>query len=729
MTFKFALKKLVLFWGVFLAQQAVNAYEVSVQNNYLELDLAQLREVEIATGTPVELYKAPAVTTLITQEQLQYLAVDSVEEALATIAGIHLYPSPFNLLNYSFSIRGIYTDQNPQVLFLVNGLPLRAEYTGSRPQRMQIPIHSVARIEVIRGPGSAVYGADAYAGVVNVITKSAKDTQGANIGLGIGSFNTKNVWANIGTQLGDWHLGMLIEYQQSRGDDERIFKRDLQSVFDQLLMSSASEADGSASLNTNYDIFDARLMAENENLKAQLWYWRNKDAGVGAGAAQALDKDGTQNTALTQFDIEYEDSFGDWLTTLRYQFFDLEDRRAFSVFPAGAFLPIGLDGNLNTLVPAGFAFFSDGYLGNPQPDETLHAVELSGNYQFNKHKLRIAIGYSHRKLSAKEQKNFGPGVIDVEDILAHASPFNPLIVGSTLTDVSNSDNAFVENVSRKVKFLSVQDQWQLTKNLEFTAGVRHDSYSDFGDTTNPRLALVWQTAQNVTTKLMYGSAFRAPAFDSLYAKNNPAGLGNPKLLPETIDTTELSVIFQLSPHAVISSNFYYYQAKDLIEFRPDQSGTVSIATNARGQKGKGLELEFSYQTEKHKFTANYAWQDSEDSSSKVETPLTPKHLFYTDYRYQLNERISVVTKAKFVGDRKRELLDPRAPLGDYTLFDLALYWQPNFANGWQVNMTINNVFDKNYEEPSRLLGLQDFGPISDYTMEGRSLLFSLAKRF
>ena len=81
----------------------------------------------------------------------------------------------------------------------------------------------------------------------------------------------------------------------------------------------------------------------------------------------------------------------------------------------------------------------------------------------------------------------------------------------------------------------------LPSDWYLTAGVRHDQYSDFGGTTNPRLALVWDTAYNLTSKLLYGQAFRPPSFSELYNINNPVGQGNPNLKPETNQSVELAL--------------------------------------------------------------------------------------------------------------------------------------------------------------------------------------------
>lgn len=158
-------------------EEFVDGGDQSLEDFYGDEDF-----VSIATGNKVLIHKAPSVATVITAEQIENMGAKTVSEALENVPGLHVYPSPFNRLNTSFSIRGIYTDQNPQILYLVNGLPVREEYTGARPQAFKMPVHSVARIEVIRGPGSAVYGADAYAGVINVITKDLNKIKEANYG-------------------------------------------------------------------------------------------------------------------------------------------------------------------------------------------------------------------------------------------------------------------------------------------------------------------------------------------------------------------------------------------------------------------------------------------------------------------------------------------------------------------------------------------------------------------
>ena len=94
--------------------------------------------------------------------------------------------------------------------------------------------------------------------------------------------------------------------------------------------------------------------------------------------------------------------------------------------------------------------------------------------------------------------------------------------------------------ARENRYMFLQDAWAFAPNWELTTGIRYDHYSDFGSTTNPRIALVWQITPDFFTKLLYGRAFRAPSFRELYLNNITVLRGNPNLEPETIDTLELA---------------------------------------------------------------------------------------------------------------------------------------------------------------------------------------------
>lgn len=109
---------------------------------------------------------------------------------------------------------------------------------------------------------------------------------------------------------------------------------------------------------------------------------------------------------------------------------------------------------------------------------------------------------------------------------------------------------------RNVKYAFVQDEWNFAKDWTLTAGVRRDHYSDFGGTTSPRLALVWDAAYNLEVKVMHGTAFRAPSFAELYTTNNPVAIGNPNIKPERIASDELAFSWQQTSKLKSDLNFF-----------------------------------------------------------------------------------------------------------------------------------------------------------------------------
>ena len=219
----------------------------------------------------------------------------------------------------------------------------------------------------------------------------------------------------------------------------------------------------------------------------------------------------------------------------------------FQLLPPGSTVPIGTDGNIFTSPTAGITTFTDGVLGEPILIDQQLTFDFITKYEgWNQHVWRIATGGKVQDENTEEYKNFGPGVLDNG---ALSDSTDGILVGPT----TNTEGIFMSDQNRTVLYASLQDEWNFAKNWEFTAGVRYDHYSDFGDTVNPRIALVWETRYDLTSKLMYGRAFRPPSFAESYLKNNPILFGNQDLEPETIDTYELA--FDYQAHA-FSENYY-----------------------------------------------------------------------------------------------------------------------------------------------------------------------------
>ena len=670
--------------------------------------------VSIATGSSKPIYKAPAIASVITSDDIRKMGATTLDEILETVSGLHVGLSNQGRLDSVYSIRGIHTTFNPQVLILMNGLSFPS-LSGGRPFQFKLPVAAVDRVEIIRGPGSAIYGADAYSGVINIITKDAT-SMGSEAGMRTGSFNTQDLWLQKG---GYWHnldYAFSLEWQKTDGDNGRTISSDFQTSLDDAFGTSASLAPGA--LSTRYDVFNSHISVGYKKWQFRHWYWRQDDAGLGAGAALALDPVGGEDYDLHLVDISYKEDnlWENWSFDLNLSYLNLKNDSRFVLLPPGATAPIDSEGNLELVAPpAGIVTFPDGMLGNPAGTQEQTGFDLVALHNgFKNHQVRYASGLKYFTVkAARETKNFGPGVID-----GSVSP-----IDGTLTDVAGTPNIFMADRSRTLWFASLQDEWQFAPDWELTSGLRYDHYSDFGNTVNPRIALVWSTLHNLTTKFLYGKAFRAPTFNELYSINNPVALGNPDLDPETIDTFEVAFDFRPTFQVQNILSLFYYKAKDLIEFVPDPGGSTVTAQNIRNQSGFGCEFEIIWQpTSNLHLKGSYAWQHSEDTDTNLRIEDAPTHQIFLNANWQFAMDWFINSQLNWIADRKRAADDPRDDIKDYTLVNLVLT-RKNILNHLDFSLAAKNLFDKKAYEPSKIT-IYD-----DYPLEGRNIWAEIRYRF
>jgi iron complex outermembrane receptor protein len=648
-----------------------SALAQSVEEADLALAYGDKSFVSIATGARQPIARAPSVASVITAEDILALGARDLDEVLETVPGLHVSRSHIGD-SPIYTIRGIRSAKlNPQVLMLVNGVPVTSVFAGDRGEIWGgLPVENIARIEVVRGPGSALYGADAFSGVINIITKDSAGVGGSEFGARAGTFDTWDAWTQHGLKVGETDLAFYLRRGATHGQRE-IVSADQQTFFDSVFGTSASHAPGP--VDTGYRATDFGLDVSRDKWRFRAGLKEREDVGSGAGIAQALDPTGQNYSRRITADITYQDpKFSEhWDVTLQASYMYYNEQSDLVLFPAGANL--------------GGGAFADGMIGNPYKWERHGRLGASAFYSgFERHRLRFGAGYNKEDLyRVRETKNFNPD-------------FSPIGTGSRndIIDVSDT-NPFMRPHDRDVRYGYAQDEWNLAQDWTLTAGVRHDRYSDFGSTTNPRLALVWEAAYNVTTKLLYGTAFRAPAFTELYAINNPVVIGNPNLDPERIRTTEVAVMWQPAPTLRLGANLFHYEIRDLI--RLDSSFTYQ---NIGRQTGKGMELETAWDPLTHlRVTANYGLQRSIDEATDKDAGLAPQQRVYLRTDWRLLPDWSLNTQVNWVADRAREPGDARPALDDYTTVDITLR-AARIQRAWDLAFSIRNLFDADAREPS-----------------------------
>ncbi|MCG8519565.1 MAG: TonB-dependent receptor [Pseudomonadales bacterium] len=664
-------------------------------------ELGQIRVVSIASGTSTPLDKAAAVTSVIHSDDIAAMGATDLDQVLETVPGLHVNHSD-QAFSPKYVFRGITSSFNPQALMLINGIPATTMMFGNRGNAWGgMPVKAIERIEVIRGPGSALYGADAYAGVINIITKHVQDIPQTVVGGRVGSFDTQGGWLESATEVGDIGLSLVLEFQTTDGWDETI-DHDAQTNFDSVFGTAASLAPGP--VNTGVDQIDLRFEAGNERWTFHMGLQDRSNVGTGPGIAQALDPEGQYGS--TRINADYSYSWIDVMDGL-----DLEAR--LSVFR------ISQDPETDiVLYPAG-AFggaFPDGLIGSPGYEENQARFDLSSVYNgFDHHRIQAGIGAFWADLyDVSERKNFNPDL----------SP------KGQVEDVSDDPSqVWMPEEDRLNYYLFLQDEWQFKQNWQLVSGVRYDYYTDFGSTVNPRIALIWATTDSLTTKLLYGRAFRAPSLNELYVANNPVTVGNPDLDPETIDTLELAFSHQLTSSVSYGANLFYYRIDDLITSMAQVGQVAAKYANVGEREGYGVEMETLYEPRADlTLAANYAYQRATDQDTDEPVGEAPNHQLYGRIQWRFVPDWQLSSQVNWVGEQKRVAGDSRKPVDDAATWDLSLRGSDLGWVGLDASLTVRNLLDEDVRDPSPFASPVPSIP-NDFPMAGRSVVGELQYRF
>lgn len=648
--------------------------------------------IRIATGTAKQVRFAPSVATVITQQDIKNSGALTLDQALEMVPGLHV-SSSFNRQDAIYSIRGIHTGQNPQVMVLIDGVHMAQLFTGARPFNYQLPVNNIDRIEVIRGPGSAVYGADAFAGVISVTTKTHSGIDGWDVGTRVGSFQSREAWLRMGREFGGLNVNLSIDYASNDGDRSRIINSD--GAVDPLYTFAPGP------LENRHEMWNSKLNISTAIWELDTFSWNLVDAGVGSGAAQALDPAGyDENDYYGSNFLIKPLEFGDaWTLNGNLGFTVLDLDAHFILFPPGSFFAVDT--------------YEDGVIGNPSYLEKTTFGEIVSYHASDSMNIRIAVGFRNQEFEANETKNF------------RSNPFpSPPTPFGELRDVSGTSQVYIRDDEREHYYISLQNEWAFANDWELTAGVRYDTFTQFGDSINPRVALVWATTHNLTTKFLYGRAFRAPSFSELFAENNPSLRGNANLKPEIIDTLEVAFDYHASQDLNFRLNLFSYQIEDLVEIVFN-----TPASNSGRQSGRGLEFEAEWDaTDNLSFSGNYAWQAAEDDTTGADVPNAAQQQLYLTAAWQMSDHLTLSGVANYVADRRRAVGDTRKDIDDNKTIDLVLRsHQP--IGGLDVSLIARNVLDSDVREPSTSQNVAMPEIPDDYPLDGRSITLEFEYHF
>lgn len=645
--------------------------------------------ITLATGYSRPLFDAPATAYTIDREHIIALGATNLHQLLETLPGF--YPTTNDGRSFQAEVRGI----RNRVLILVNGLPLAEGLLDATISADDLLTYDLERIEVTLGPGSALFGADAVAATINLITRTSTAAPIEEIGgLGGNAHTYSGYIVHNAPLTSSLRLGLYAAAYKT-DDDNPTLRADAQTALDKMLHTHASLAPGP--LNLARDVVDARAEVSGEQWTARASFRDEYHFHTGTGLAFALDPKGTYDSSLKTLEvIGHHVTRGDW------------HLRAYATFTE---VRQSAD-NLHLYPPGAFGgTFPQGVLQSFDVREDRIRAEISAEYTAStSHRLLLGGGAFHNRFD---------GLSDQRNYAVRSGQVVPTGQVSEFVGVA----PILNDATQTAFYFLAQDEWRLTRDLTLTAGGRYDHYSDFGDTFNPRASLVWDASAQSVVKLLYGRAFRPPTIIETQSNGTYAPLGNPNLKPVTLDMLELA-FDQRAARGTWGVSLFGYQQNHLVQATLDPSAPILLRYTNRSSSDRswGTQLTGEWQiSQLWSLSSHYTFQrHTTDSDDDPDIPQAPRHQLYAEVKWQVSSFWSTSLRGLYVAGRERAVTDPRPNPKNYVVAGLSAE-RHNILDRIDLSILVNNLFNTAYVYPSDSATVLPY----DVPASGRTWIVSL----
>lgn len=667
----FILLLIVLGLPASLCRAQDGAPEPTPPTDLTTLTIEQLLEIEVDTVSGASRYEqpvteAPASVTIITADEIRKFGYRTLADLLQSVPGF----SVTNDRNYRYAgLRGfgLPGDYGTRMLLLVDGVRQNdtVYQTGYIGNELVVDIDLIERVEIIRGPGHTLYGANAMLGVINVITLRGRDLGGFEVSGEAGSFDSYKGRVSYGRKYTSGPEVLLSgTFLHSRGQD---------LVFPEFAAPSTNfgwargcdrERSGSAFLKMAYrDLtLEGGYVKRDKTLPTAPW-------------DTVFNNPGTEATDSSLFlDLKYRRTFGNGLEVMgrlswnqySYDGYYIYDRAEAGDAP---FLYTNIDKTRNSWL--------------------MGEVQVTGELS-ESHKL--IGGVEFRDALRMLQQNY--------DAVMH------------LDDRRATWNAG----------LYLQDEYRILDSLILNAGLRYDYFDTFGGTVNPRVALIYEPVSGTDLKFLFGTGFRAPGGYELYYGDGSTQKTNPGLREERSTSYELILEQQLGRCFRGTVAGYYTRVKDLIALISDPVDGMLVFRNIAKAELKGVELELHGKWDNGILgRVSYSFQDGTNATTGEWLPNSARHLAKLNLQFPLvREKVFLGLEEQYTSG-KRTLRGGGA--GDFFITNLTLFSQ-NLLEDLELSGTVYNLFNAGYAVPAG--GEHRLNTIEQ---DGRSFRVKLTYRF
>lgn len=662
--------------------------------------------VVTATRTENDVKNVPASTQIITSSDIKKSGATNLRDAITDFANITM-TKKVRGGGHEIIVRGMSTDKS---LIMVNGHRVANEADGSGLGNAnaldRINVDNIEKIEIVKGPSSALYGSEAMGGVINIITKSSKEAE-VRTGLVNSSEDFTNWWHLDSGEIGKFSATLDMRFNKIRRDGD-----------DTDFLSDSFGTAQTYNFNANYHFNDHNYLNfyvdhYTQNLKRDLYTHKRDNIKVdfpekmGSMLGQtSMTGEGSMEDALANYHYKQQ-TYGlswngktarnDWQIQTYLSKFDWKSdiRYSDSGMQFKGHVPAGLPINPMTeqMWDSIFKGFMVGDSGEYKNDVNVNSNKIFVIEGRNSTKIndnhRITYGAEYIKNTVKGT-NFGDD-----------NQFGVTHIGSV------SKNGVTKEISEKeidTYAAYLQDEINYGKWFIVPA-IRYDHHENFGSHTSPKLGLTYKANDTFRVKANYGKGFKAPTIQNLYCKlvthMGQAGIitvnPNANLRPETSNSWDVGVEKEWGK---ISTSLVYFDTKLENMITTEKIvDKIYRCINVGNVRVKGIEHTLGYELNPMwKFKVNSTWLDAVNKDKNQ--PLPQRSRLSQIYSLSFDDGKDIGWSAVLWDELNYKYVTPVTVNGNTVAGPKKTYNLLNFTLTRKINKdtkiygSVQNIFDK-----------------------------------
>jgi len=636
----------------------------------------------------IPLQDLPQSVSVISAEVLKNVNVTRLDAALDLVAGVE-HQNNFGGLWDSFAVRGFVGDPNVPSGYLVNGFNGGRGFGGPRDAS------NIERIEVLKGPGSALFGRGEPGGTVNIITKKPKFSPEGSFIVSAGSYNTYRAEGDYTGPINDM-IAFRINGAYENADS---FRDHLSS--EKIVVSPSIVVKFSDSTSLNYELevvrqdvpFDRGVVAVNNQLGV---IPNSRFLGEPADGQNRVEVLGHQLQLAQKLS-------GDWVAMLGLGYRDTSLK--------------GFSSDAELTASRQLLFTTGNFLSRQRryrdygAEHLVLRGELDGSFRTASFLHHVLVGVDAERFDLDQiQNRFRPPTV-----AANPSPaahnavdiFNPVYGRQPVPGV------FQDMLEKQKAWgVYIQDQIDITEQLKLRVGVRYDEFDQTitnrltngksgQDITawSPQVGVMYQPSDALSFYASYGKGFRP---------NSGSDVTNTPFSPERTKSYEVGAKVQLMDDRLVGTVAFYKTKKDnIITTDPVNTG-FSLAIGKAQSKGVEVELDAKLPAG-IQARISYAYTDAEITDDILDpdfgkpvpagSPLlgiaknSANVLVYRDFELSGDRTFTVGANVHYVGKRLGET-GTNFYLPDYALVKVFASYKA--TDHIRISADVNNLFDKTY---------------------------------